>query len=144
MIPDLLGGIVVVCIAACRLGLEISVLNILGYVGLIVIGVILAYGILFSIQLLAFFFIKIQAISDLTGELFGLNNLPSKVYHKSIQFIGTFVIPIFLVTNLAPRYLMNQLGKWSVIGFISITLAVLIVSRKLWKKVLRAYTSACS
>lgn len=144
MIPDLLGGIVVVCIAASRLGLEISTLNVLGYAGLIVIGVMLSYGILFSIQLLAFFFIKIQAISDLTGELFGLNNLPSKVYHKSIQFIGTFVVPIFLVTNLAPRYLMNRLGKWSAIGFICITIAILMVCRKLWKRVLRAYTSACS
>ena len=144
MIPDLLGGIMIVGIAINRLNYQINFISFVMYGLLVLVGTMLSYSILFSIQLLSFFFIKVNAISDISGELFGLNNLPSKVYHKAIQFIGTFVFPIFLVTNVAPKCLNHQISLVGGTGFIIGTIGVFVISRALWNKVTCIYTSASS
>ncbi len=142
MIPDLLGGIIVVIIAIKRLGVDVNVVSIAGYISMIGIGVLLSYAILFSIQLLSFFFIKLDAVGNVAQELFSLNNLPSKLYNKSIRFVGTFVIPIFLVTNVAPTWLLHKVHTVQCIWILFITVIAMQLSRRLWKRVITRYTSA--
>ncbi|MDD5936513.1 MAG: ABC-2 family transporter protein [Clostridiales bacterium] len=142
MIPDLLGGIIVVIIASKRLGIDSNIISIAGYISMLGIGLMLSYAIMFSIQLLSFFFVKLDAVGNIAQDIFSLNNLPSKLYNKSIRFVGTFRFPIFLVTNVAPTWLLHKVQTGQCIWFIVISVFAILLSRRLWKRVITRYTSA--
>ncbi len=144
MIPDLIGGIILVVIAWSRLGIVFNLVNVLGYGLILIVGLIIAYAIFFSIQLLSFYIINMNAISEISGELFILNNMPMKIYSKSIQFIGTFVLPIFLILNYAPMFLLEKLNLFNIAWLIFVVVILMFLSRYLWKIVIKNYTSASS
>lgn len=144
MVPDLIGGIILVIIACDRLDLDLTLHQILIYLFLIMVGLIIAYAFFFLIQLLSFFFINVRAISDVSGEIFSLNNLPMTVYNKIIRFVGIYILPIFLITNYAPMYLLRQLTIWQFLWFVFIAILLLILSRCAWTSVIKKYTSASS
>ena len=142
MIPDLLGGIIVVIIASNRLGIDSNIISIAGYISMLGMGLMLSYAIMFSIQLLSFFFVKFDAVGNIAQEVFSLNNLPSKLYNKSIRFVGTFLLPIFLATNVAPTWLLHKVQTGQCIWLVFISVFAIQLSRQLWKRVITRYTSA--
>lgn len=70
--------------------------------------------------------------------------MPYMIYGKWIQRIGTFILPIFIITNFPGLFLMGDLHPAMFVWAIVAPVLFFILARILWKKAVRNYTSASS
>ena len=143
-VPNIIGGTVMVAIAWNRLHLAVSFRNIAGYLGILACGTVVAYAIYLAPQLLSFWIVKTGALVEIADKGWDFNNMPMVIYNKWIQRAGMFVVPIFVIVNLPPMFLLNQLDRlYSVWIFVAPVLFLFLV-RKFWNFAVRHYSSASS
>ncbi|MNQ61477.1 hypothetical protein D3C85_757920 [compost metagenome] len=141
---NLIAGIIMVVIAWRRLEMPVTIDNVLMYAMFTVCGVILNYAIFLLPSLLTFWTVQSKGINDASALLWDMNYMPMTIYSKSLQFVGSFLLPVFLITNLSPFYVLDRLPNYMMIwGFIA-PILFLVLCRLLWKHAIRSYTSANS
>lgn len=143
-VPNIIGGVIVVVIGWNQSNIPVNAANLAGYVGYLMLGVILTYSIFLIPQLLAFWTVKTDGVNDISNALFDFNQMPMTIYNKLVQRAGTFLIPVFLLTNYSPLFLLNGLSKLQLVWGIVAPFIFLIFVRVLWKYALKNYTSASS
>ncbi|SES64179.1 ABC transporter permease [[Clostridium] polysaccharolyticum] len=143
-IPNVLAGVIMVVISWGRTGTDVSIINIVGYICFTLVGCIVTYPLLIIPTILAFRLIRVDALQNIIFALWDFNNMPMAIYHKNMQRIGVFLIPIFLITNFAPMFVFGILPKaYMLYSIVAIPLFVWI-SILLWNKAIKNYSSASS
>lgn len=143
-IPNVLGGLLMIMISWKLSGAAVSMMNILGFIGFTVIGCILTFPILIIPVTCSFWMIKSDALMDTIWAMWDFNNMPMTIYNKIIRAIGIFVLPVFMITNLAPMFVFDMLpGIYMVYSFIAAPVFVLI-SILFWNFAIKRYSSASS
>ncbi len=66
------------------------------------------------------------------------------IYGKWGRRIGTYVLPIFVITNFPGLFLMGELGLGACLWGAGAPVLFFIISRRLWKMALKKYSSASS
>ncbi len=143
-IPNVIAGSIMVFVSWTNLNVDLSILNLAGYIFFLLIGVIVTYPVLLFPSLLAFWIVKTQAINDITFALWDFNNMPMGIYGKWLQRIGVFIIPIFLITNFAPMFVLKRLSALDIIWAVIAPILFAILVRFFWKFAMKNYTSASS
>ena len=143
-VPNCIAGIAMVVVSWSKLGIAVNFFNIASYVFFTVIGILVTYPVLFIPALLSFWIVKTQAIYDIIWSLWDFNNMPMGIYVKWIQRFGTFIVPIFLITNFAPMAVMNMLNPLYYLWAIIAPFLFILAFRLFWNKVIGSYTSASS
>jgi len=143
-VPNVVGGLIMVVYGWNKAGVPLTAGHVIGFAGFILIGLALTYSVFLLPQLLAFWTIKTGGVNDLSNAMFDFNQMPMAIYHKTIQRAGTFVIPVFLITNLSPLYVLRQLDTAHLIWGLLAPVLFLLVVRGIWKLAIRSYTSASS
>ncbi len=141
MVPDLVGGILIVVCACSKMSIEVSPFIIGGYVFFILVSVSIIYALYFSIQLIAFRITDTSAIGGILNTILDLNNMPIHVYGKKFQFMFIYLFPVLLFGNVAPLFLIKQLKLSLALWSIFIAIMLVIMSRYLWKYIVKQYTS---
>lgn len=141
-IPDILGGIVMIVLGWYGTGMPASLVNILGFVVFLISGVVISYALFLIPQLMSFFMVKTSAINELSYALWDFNNMPMAIYNKWIQRIGTFILPIFLISNYSTLFVMGKLGFLHIIWGLIAPVILMAVLRLLWSYSIKNYTSA--
>ncbi|WP_415469572.1 ABC-2 family transporter protein [Clostridium saccharoperbutylacetonicum] len=143
-IPNIVGGVIMVAVGWSNIGITFNFINIVGFIAFSVIGILTTYPVLLFPFILSFWIVKTQAIQDITWALWDFNNMPMMIYGKWLQRIGIFVIPIFIITNFAPMFVMGMLsGKYILWAMIAPFLFIFLV-RKFWDFAMKNYSSASS
>lgn len=142
ILPDMIGGIIITCIAWHRCGINVSIITILQYLLFLFIGVCLTYSLFLLFHTLAFYFIETSALKQITNALWDMNKMTMKIYSKSIQVIGVFIFPIFIICNFGPLFVLNRLNSGLIVWAIIITPVLFIVSKKFFEHAVKRYTSA--
>lgn len=143
-IPNVLAGIIMVVISWTRTGTALNVGNVLGYLFFTITGCIVTYPLLIIPTTLAFRLVRVDALQNIIFALWDFNNMPMTIYHKNLQRLGVFFIPIFLITNFAPMFVFGMLPKsFLVYSIIAIPLFVAL-SIVLWNRAIKNYSSASS
>ncbi len=143
-VPNVIAGLIMVVVAWSRLDVAANLLNIAGYVFYTSIGIVLTYPLLFIPSLLSFWTVKTKSIYEIIWSIWDFNNMPMGIYGKWIQRFGTFIFPIFLVTNFAPMFVMDLLNPIYLIWAIAAPVLFIFILRVIWKVAIRSYTSASS
>lgn len=141
-IPDFIVGVGLVCVAWQRLGLETSAAQLLGYAGYIFGGGVMAYALLMLPQVLAFWFTSTSSLYNLGAQLWEANTMPMVIYNQMIRAIGTFVFPIFVISNFAPLYVLDKLTLTGLVWGICAPFLFFALVRILFLQGLKRYTSA--
>lgn len=141
-IPNVLAGILMVVISWTKTNTEISFGNITGYLLFTLAGCIITYPLLLIPTTLAFRFIKVDALQSIIWALWDFNNMPMTIYHKWMQRLGVFLIPIFLITNFAPMFVFGLLPQIYIVYTIAAIPLFLIISMWIWSKAVKQYSSA--
>jgi ABC-2 type transport system permease protein len=85
--------------------------------------------------------VRADAIAGLADSFWDFNNVPMVAYAKIGQAIGTFAIPIFVVTNFPALFVLGKMPPlffaW---GFAAPFIFCYLASR-LWKAGLKRYAS---
>ena len=67
---------------------------------------------------------------------------PSSIFSGIFAFVFTFVIPLALMTTYPALAILGKLPAVQLGGALATALAFLVVSRLVWRKAIRKYTSA--
>lgn len=143
-IPNIVGGVIMVVVAWSKIDVAFNFINIFGFIAFSIIGVLTAYPVLLFPFILSFWIVKTQAIQDITWALWDFNNMPMMIYGKWLQRVGVFAIPIFVITNFAPMFVMNMLSGKYIIWAIIVPFLFIFLVRKFWNFAMKNYSSASS
>jgi ABC-2 type transport system permease protein len=141
---DFFAGLIVVGIAWHRLGIPANLYTVGGYAGFFVLSGLTAYSLFLLPQISSFWLVNASAISEVADLFWDFNSMPMDIYSRWIIQLGVFVIPIFVVTNFPPLFVLGKMPQvylaWSVV----LPVILLMVVRLVWGQGLKSYASASS
>lgn len=141
---DLVGAIVLIVYAFYRRGAAPSATEILLGIVLFVVGALAMYSIWIVCAAASFWVGRLDNLMYLLGAIFDTGRWPVMVLPGIWRFIFTFVIPIAVMTTFPAMALLGTLEGSAAIATIGGTLALLVISRLVWRGAIRSYTSASS
>jgi ABC-2 type transport system permease protein len=141
---DVIAGGIAVIIAWARLGIPVTLFTVGGYLGFLVISSLVAYSLFLLPQILSFWLMNTGSIAEITDSFWDFNNMPMEIYSQWIKQIGVFVLPIFVITNFPPLFLLNKMPPIYVGWSVLLPIILLMIVRAVWNKGLSSYSSASS
>jgi ABC-2 type transport system permease protein len=108
------------------------------------IGFALAMLVNILISSLAFWSPEIENGVWLYRDLSYISRFPSEIFPRAIQWILTFVIPVFMIAAFPAKALMGRLPTTLIIASVVLTILLALFTRHIWKTGLSRYTSASS
>lgn len=140
---DFIAGGIVVIIAWSRLGIPVTFFTVGGYLGFMAISCLVSYSLFLLPQILSFWLMN-TSITEITDSFWDFNNMPMDIYSNWIRQIGVFILPIFVITNFPPMFVLHRLPPvylaWSAV----LPLILLAAVRLVWQRGLKNYSSASS
>ena len=141
---DVLLGIAAVIVGLVRMAAPVNALDILGYLGYMVTGSLVAYAMFLLPQVLAFRLIKTNGLAGLVDSSWDFNNMPMGTYTRLVQQIGVFVVPIFVITNFPALFILKKMEPLYAVWGIAGPFIWLFFTSFLFNRGLRHYQSASS
>ncbi|WP_036710000.1 ABC transporter permease [Paenibacillus pinihumi] len=141
-LPNIVAGSVMVAIGWKASEIPFTLFNLGAFLIFLALATILTYCVMIIPALLSFWFVNTSAASEISYSIWDANNMPYMIYNKWIQRIGTFIIPVFIITNYAPLLVLNRLRGIHLLWGILAPLIFFILIRLLWKQALKAYSSS--
>ncbi len=141
---NMIGGIVMVVIAWQKIGIPVTIFNILCYTCFIISGIIIAYAVFLFPQLLSFWIIETKAITEIADRGWDFNTMPMVIYTKWIQRIGIFVVPIFAISNFPSMFLVGKIDAIYVLWSVVAPIVFIFLIRLFWNYAVKNYSSASS
>lgn len=143
-IPDILVGFAMIGIGWHAMDIPLMFPQLAGFALLLLVSIVITYCLMIIPALLSFWFIQTGSLSEIAHSVWDANNFPMSIYPAWVRRIGTFVIPLFLITNFGPMFLLGQL-TWLHAGLsLAASLLLFAAVRLFWKRALRVYSSASS
>jgi ABC-2 type transport system permease protein len=145
---DLLGSIGILIYAFVHLQRWPSLAHLGQAVVLLIVAVLLLYSIWILVVSASFWIVRVDNLSYLFGSIFDVGRWPISVFDKVLggvlKFLFTYVFPLALMTTYPAEALMGRLtgGHFALVLAGGVGFAA--VSRFVWKRAIRFYTSASS
>ncbi len=135
-----------------KLGVTITVVNVLLYLLLVIIGVILFYSLMIALASTSIWMGRNQSLYEFWFYITVFARYPQNFYRQAwggeiLWFAFSFLLPILLVVTVPARVLLEKtLEPNAIVLFIApmATLVCLLVSRRIFKWSLSHYRSASS
>ena len=143
-IPNILAGIVMICVGCRRSHVVITTGRILVYFVCLILAMIITYTLFLHPRLLAFWTVSSGGVSQIADSLWDFNNMPMKIYNRTIQEIGSFFVPVFLITNIPGSVLLGITNKGMILWMSIVSVLLVIIVRICWKNAIKRYSSASS
>ena len=83
-------------------------------------------------------------IFDLLGAVFDTARWPVQVFRGAWRIVFTLVIPVAVMTTYPAMALLGRLDATTALAAIGGAIAMLVISRVIWRAAIRNYTSASS
>lgn len=141
-VSDVLAGLAVVVYGLNKAAYVPALADILLTGVMLTCAVLILYAIWIMVVSLSFYVVKIDNLSHLIVSTFDAARWPSTVFRGPLSFLFTFVIPLALMTTYPALALLGRIRVLDVATAIGVAIAFLLVSRLIWMRSLRAYTSA--
>lgn len=143
-VPNIIAGVIMVVVSWSKMDIAVNLLQVGGFVLFTLIGIILTYPILMFPYIISFWIVKTQSLYDIVFALWDFNNMPMGIYGKWLQRFGIFIVPIFVITNFAPMYVMGMLNPGLIIWALVAPFIFIILLRMFWNFAVKNYSSASS
>ena len=141
---DLLAAIAIVIYAFVQRGAPPAVPDVALGVVLFGSGVVAAYALWIMCAAASFWVGRLDNLMYLLGSIVDTARWPVEVFPRAWRFVFTFVIPVALMTTYPARALLGRLDAPTAVATIGGSLALLVISRLVWRTAIRSYTSASS
>lgn len=142
-IPNILAGAIMVGVGWHRAQLPLN-WNLLGYIGFIGIALMITYCLMLLPVLLSFRYVQTGAVTEMAHSIWDANNMPLDIFPMWLQRIGVYIIPVFLISNYGPKFVMGMLNLWDILWALLVPVILFILVRKCWSLAVRKYSSAGS
>jgi ABC-2 type transport system permease protein len=138
-------AVLVMIYAGYQLHFTPTILQVLGFVILVIAGVIVHYSLMFLLAAISFWTVRAQGIVWGYYNLFNIARLPDEAFRGFFRLFFTFAIPMLLVSNVPVRLLVKPATspKWALL-LLAMSVVCFAVSEWGWRASLKRYTSASS
>ena len=115
-------------------------------VGALLFGAALAivYAIWFILTTTAFWFVKVENITELFNGLFRAGQFPVTAFPGWVRLLLTFVVPVAFITTVPAEAILGRISLESALAAVGVALGLLLIARWFWGVAVRSYTSASS
>jgi ABC-2 type transport system permease protein len=141
---DVIAGGSMIAVAWSRLAIPVDLYHVGGFLAFVVVSSLVSYSLFLLPQVLSFWLMDTSAIAEITDSFWDFNNMPMDIYNEWIRQIGVFVLPIFVITNFPPMFVLGRMPPAYLAWSALIPFALLFLVRVAWTKGLRGYASASS
>jgi len=141
---DVVAGVTMTAIGLSRLGGVAGAGRLLGYAFFLAGGVAVGYAIYLVPQCLVFRVDSTRAIAGALGSFWDFNNVPMVVYHRVGQAIGSFLVPLFVITSFPALFALGRMEGWQLAWGAVAPVVFLALARVAWSRGIRRYTGASS
>jgi ABC-2 type transport system permease protein len=139
---DFVAGVIMTVIGLSRLSGLLDFWKLLGYVFFLLCGSAVGYAIYLIPESLVFRIVNARAIAGVTDSFWDFNNVPMIVYDKAGQAIGTYILPMFLITSFPSLFALGKMTGAQMIWGALAPVIFLALSRFAWKRGIKNYSSA--
>ena len=138
-------GAAVMAYAARQMHLVPTLMQVLGFLALCVVGIAIHYSLMFLLASISFWTVRAQGIVWGYYNLFNIARLPDEAFSGLFKAVFTFAIPMLLVSNVPALLLADKLSSPAPVLLLLLMGAVCFcVSEWGWRASMRHYTSASS
>ena len=141
---DVLGAIGLVIYAFVQRGEPPTVSDALLGAALFIAGVLAMYSLWILCAAASFWVVRLDNLTYLLGAIFDTARWPVQVFRGVWRIVFTFVIPVAVMTTFPAMALLGRLATTTALATVGGTLALLVISRVVWRIAIRSYTSASS
>lgn len=113
-------------------------------VALFAAGLAAMYALWIVCAAAAFWVVRLDNLTFLLGAIFDVARWPVHVFRGAWRFVFTFVVPVAVMTTFPAEALLGRLPAETALATVGGALALLVVSRLVWRLAIRNYTSASS
>ena len=141
-IIDILLGIIVLGVAIVQLGLEASWTTALSFGATLFMGVVMVYSVLLMASTLAFWFVRVWELMEMFQSLFQAGRWPVGMYPEWLRIGLTYLIPVAFAVTVPAQALTGRLSPELLAGTFIFTVALALISRRVWFFGLKYYAGA--
>ncbi len=139
---DVVAGMVMTAIGLSRLPGALDLWRLSGYALFLLCGSAVGYALYLVPQSLVFKIVNARAVAGVTDSFWDFNNVPMIVYDRVGQAIGTYLIPMFVITSFPSLFALGRMdGAQAVWGLLAPAI-FLAIARLAWTRGLKNYSSA--
>jgi ABC-2 type transport system permease protein len=139
---DAIAGLGILIYALVGLGHVPGPLAIVETVVLLACAAVILYSIWIMVVSLAFVFVKVDNLSYLFLSLYDAARWPSAVFRGVFSIVFTFVLPLALMTTYPALAILGRLDAPKLLASVAGAVVFFAVSRAVWLRSIRQYTSA--
>ncbi|MGE5140383.1 MAG: ABC transporter permease [Rudaea sp.] len=141
---DIAAGLAIIAYGLRQLGITPTPAQILTFVLMVLLGAIIVYSLWLFMVTLAFWFVKVDNLTEIFTAFYEAGRFPISVYRGWLRALLTFVIPIAFITTFPVETFLNRTDTMPV-GVAFVLAAVLfLASNRFWNFAIRSYSSASS
>jgi ABC-2 type transport system permease protein len=141
---DLAGAIAVAIYACIQRGVPLHTGDVVLGLALFVTGVLAAYALWILCAAASFWVVRLDNLMYLLGAIFDIGRWPVQVFPGVWRIIFTFILPVAVMTTFPAMALLGRLDARTALATALGTLALVALSRLVWRTAIRNYTSASS
>lgn len=143
-VPNAVVGIALIAYGWQKTGLPVTIGAVIGFAGFVLLSTMTTLFFFLIPHILAFWFVGVNGVVRLSADLWDFGNMPGQLYGRWIDCAGTFIFPIFLITNYPVWFIMGEINAYMIIWALAAPILAYAVSQIFWKQALKHYTSASS
>ena len=141
---DLLGAVGLVVYAFAQMGRAPSLADVGLGVFLLIVGALAMYSLWLVAASVSFWVVRLDNLNYLLGAIFDTARWPVQVFRGVWRVVFTFVIPVAVMTTFPAMALLHRLDRETALATVAGVVAMLALSRLVWRAAIRNYTSASS
>jgi len=136
-------AICVMVFAAMQLHLHPTLMQLMGFVALCVVGIFIHYSLMFMLSAISFWTVRAQGIVWGYYNLFNIARMPDEAFKGTFKAVFTFALPMLLVSNVPVRVLADKIASpWMWGTLLALGVVWALISEWFWRFSLKRYTSA--
>lgn len=139
---DVALGLGVLVTALVRLGEKVGPAQAVTFAAMLLAGGIIIYSFWWILATLSFWFVRVENILEIFRSMYEAGRWPISLYPGWLRFALTFIVPVAFATTVPAQALTGRLSGETIVAALALALALLVVSRVLWRIGLRQYSGA--
>ena len=139
---DAVSGAIVIAVGVAGLETSVTVGTVLGFVGLLAVGVVLIYCFWLIIATGAFWIIRMWFIGELFEGVFQTGRWPIGIYPGWLRYSLTYLVPIGFAVTVPAEAVTSRLEWTTVVVALGFAVLLFGFARWFWRFGLRRYSGA--
>jgi ABC-2 type transport system permease protein len=139
---DLLVGGAVLGWGLASLDRAVSLLAVVGFAGVFLLGVVMVYGLLLMLSASAFWFVQVDSVLEVFDAVFQAGRYPVGIYPGWLRILLSAVVPIGFAVTVPAEALTGRLTPITLLAMGGLAVAWLALARWCWRVGVRRYSGA--